>query len=110
MSGTFQRDALTPNSIPTEEKQNNALKVLLCIRDDVIGQNNNHRFLQKEKVKKYLKYLLSILATEVLEFFTAEVQNHRDETERWFLKNFTDDQLRIYKTSINNLQFLSSQE
>ena len=58
----------------------------------------------KKKVEKYLKYLLSILATEVLEFFTAEVQNHRDKTERWFLNNFTDNQLRIYKMRIHNFQ------
>ena len=73
MSGPFQRDALTTNSITTEEKQNVALKVLLRIRDDVVGQNNNLRFLQEEKIKKYLKYLLSILATKLLEFFTAKV-------------------------------------
>ena len=51
MLGPFQRDALTPDSIPTEEKRNNALKVLLCIRDDVVGQNNNLCFLQEEKSK-----------------------------------------------------------
>ena len=79
--------------------------MLLHIRDDSVGQNNNLRFLQEEKVDKYLKYLLSILATEVLEFFTTEVQNYRDETERWFLNNFTDNQLRIYKTRIQNFQW-----
>ena len=45
MLGPFQRDALTPNAIPAEEKQNNALKVLLRIRDDLVGQNNNLRLL-----------------------------------------------------------------
>ena len=61
-------------------------------------------FFKKKKSKKYLKYLLSILATEVLEFFTTEVQNHWDESERWFLNNLTDDQLRIYKTKIHYFQ------
>ena len=70
----------------------------------MVSQNNNLRYLQEEKVDKYLKYLLLILATEVLEFFTTEVQNYRDETELWFLNNFTDDQLRIYKTRIYNFQ------
>ena len=51
MPGSFQRDALTPDSIPAEEKQNDALKVLLRIRDDLVGQNHNLRFLQEEKDK-----------------------------------------------------------
>ena len=56
MLGPFQRDALTPNSIPTEKKQNNALKMLLRIRDDVVGQNNNLCFLQ-EKSRKIFEIL-----------------------------------------------------
>ena len=72
------------DAIPTEEDRDSTLKVLLRIRDDLVGKNNNLQFLQDKKVKKYLKYLLSILAPAELEFFRTEVQNYPDDTELWF--------------------------
>ena len=76
--GAFQQDNLRSGAIPTEEDIYSTLKVLLRIRDELVGQNNNLSFLQEEKVEKYLKYLISILETEVLTFFGTEVQNHRE--------------------------------
>ena len=73
--GSFQRDTLISDAIPTEEDRDSTLKVLLYIRDDLVGKNNNLCFLQDKKFKKYLKYLLLILAPAVLEFFRTEVQN-----------------------------------
>ena len=82
--GPFQRNTLISDAIPTEEDRDSTLKVLLRIRDDLVGKNNDLQFLQDEKVEKYLKYLLSIMATEVLEFIRDEAQNHHNKTELCF--------------------------
>ena len=86
--GPFQRDTLISDAIPTEKNRESTLKVLLLIRDDLVGKNNNLQLLQDKKVEKYLKYLLSILAPAVLEFFRTEVQNYLDDTELWFCNFF----------------------
>ena len=100
--GPSQPDTCSPTTILSDYDRENILKELLRVRDDIVGRNQESIFLQSKKVETYLKFLLSKMEADVLNFITREAKNHTNKTERWFLRRFTNKCLITYKRRIYN--------